>query len=178
MASKSHPKNRFDGAFIKSRFNRLNHVIGRFETEFEGLFKKLVKQGEKSSKDLRQNFDTLLTTLKKSNFYHAAKKKSIDVEKELFRFSEEVISKVKRFELKSGNFSGKKLLKDARKNLDLFVNKLENSSVVSLAKNRAENTRDGILSLLSIPSQSEVVKLERKISTLEKKIHTLSSKAA
>lgn len=178
MASKSHPKNRFDGAFIKSRFNRLNHVIGRFETEFEGLFKKLVKQGEKSSKDLKQNFDTLLTALKKSNFYHAAKKKSINVEKELSKFSEDILSKVKQFELKSGNFSGKKLLKDARKNLDLFVNKLENSSVVSLAKNRAENTRDGILSLLSIPSQSEVVKLERKISTLEKKIHTLSSKAA
>lgn len=178
MASKSHPKNRFEGTFVKSRFNRINQLIGRFETEFEGLFKKLVKQGEKSSKELKQNLDTLFDAVKKSNFYHTAKKKSINVEKELSRFSEDLLSKVKIFELKSGNFSGKKLLKDARKNLDLFVNKLENSTVVSLAKIRAENTRDGILSLLSIPSQSEVVKLERKISTLEKKIHTLSSKAA
>ncbi len=49
------------------------------------------------------------------------------------------------------------------KNLDLFINKLEKSNVVSLAKNRAENTRDEVLSFLSIPSHSEVVKLERKI---------------
>ncbi len=79
MASKSHSKSRFDGEFVKSRFNRLNHVIGRLETEFEGLFKRLVKQGEKSSKDLKQNLDDILTALKKSNFYHAAKKKSINV---------------------------------------------------------------------------------------------------
>lgn len=178
MTRKEHLKIRKDHVFLRSRFNKLDRIIGKIETEFEGLFKKLIRQGEKSSKELKRNFDDVLSRLKKSNFYHRAKVKRGNLEKEIHRLSEDILSKVRGLELGPSHFSGKKLLKDGRKNLDLFINKLEKTGVVSLAKNTAGNTRDGVLSLLHIPSQSEVVKLERKIGSLEKKVHVLSKKAA
>lgn len=178
MVTRGHAKIRKDHDFLRSRFNKLNQILGKVETEFETLFKRLIQQGEKSSRELKRNFDEILVRLKRSDFYHRAKETRVDLRKELHRLSEDVIHKVRSFELGPSHFSGKRILKDGRKNLDLFINKLEKTGVVSLAKNTAENTRDGVLSFLSIPSQSEVVKLERKITTLEKKVHTLSKKAA
>ena len=178
MTRKEHSKIRKDPIFLRSRFNKLNRIIGKVETEFEDLFKKLIRQGEKSSKELKRNFDEILSRLKKTDLYTRAKETRGDLKRELHRLSGDILSKVKGLELGPSHFSGKKLLKDGRKNIDIFINKLEKTGVVSLAKNTAENTRDGMLSFLSIPSQSEVVKLERKVITLEKKVHTLSKKAA
>ena len=74
--------------------------------------------------------------------------------------------------------AAKKVLKDARKNVEKFVANFEKSEWFEKAKNTAQNTRVNLLSVLNIPTQAEVEKLEKKIHNLEKRLHTISQKAA
>lgn len=164
--------------FLKVRLDKVNKILNRLEGEVESLFKRLVRQGERSSRDLRRNFDDIISKLRKSDFYAMAQEKTGDFEREVRKLADDVVEKVKGLEFGPNGFSTKRLVKDARKSFDHFVLKIEKSDIYSKAKTTAENTRAGILSLLSIPSQSEVEKLEKKIVSLEKRLHHLSQKAA
>ncbi|MFO1518629.1 MAG: hypothetical protein U1F57_03030 [bacterium] len=164
--------------FLKSRLDKINTVLNRVEGEVESLVKRLVRQGERSSRDLRRQFDEVLKKIKKNDLYTKAQEKTGDLEREFRRLADDVVSKVKGLEIGPSGFTAKKLIKDARKSLDGFVNLVEKSDLLSLAKNKAESTRNEILSFFSIPSQTDVEKLEKKIQSLEKRLVNLSSRAA
>ena len=55
---------------------------------------------------------------------------------------------------------------------------LRENGLVEKAKHLMEDARENILVSLSIPTQKDVQKLERKITTLEKRLSTLVKKAA
>ncbi len=164
--------------FLKLRLDNINNILGRFEKEVEGIFKKLVRQGEKSSRELRKNFDDVIKKVRKTDIYTKAQEKTEDFEKEVRKLADDVVGRVKNLELGQGLFSAKKIFKDIRKTFNTFVSKIEKVDFLEQAKEKAESTRNDILSFLSIPSQNEVERLEKKIVSLEKRIQNLSHKAA
>ena len=163
---------------LNFKIKEINYIMGRLEQEVEDLFKKLVQKGEKSSKDLRKNFDDILGKVKKFEIYTKAQEKTEDFEKEIRRLADDIVGKVKTLEIMPGNFNAKRMIRDARKGIESFVQVLEKSDLVSVAKHKAQDTKNGILSVLKIPSQREVEKLEGRIKNLEKRIQNLSRKAA
>ncbi len=164
--------------FLKLRLEKMNEILNRLEGEVESLVKRLVKQGERSSRELRKNLDEVLKRFKKIDLYTKAQETTEGFDRELRRLADEVVSKVKGLEIAPSGFTSKKLLRDARKNLNAFVNVFEKNDFLSRAKLKAENTRDEVLSFLKIPSQAEVEKLERKVVALEKRLQNFSQKAA
>lgn len=163
---------------VFQRLEQVNRVINRFEGEVEGIVKKLVKQGEKSRKEIRKNFDGIFTRLRKGEFITKASETRDDVEREVRRLADEVIGTIKEVETL---FRGDKvagLFHNARTGIGTLVELLSDNVVVHQAINAMSNTRKEVLGLLSIPTQSEVEKLERKIVSLERRLSNLSRKAA
>ena len=163
---------------IADRIEDINRIVNRFEGEVEGLFKKIVKKGERSRRELRRSFDDLFTWLKKGELLALATEKRDDVEREVRRLAEDVIQSVKEIELIPGKVNFSEIFEDARKNLGHLVENLGDNDLIQRAKQTLNQTKKELLSLLSIPTQEEVVKLEKKIVSLEKRLSTLSRKAA
>ncbi len=163
---------------IAERIEDINRIVNRFEGEVEGLFKKIVKKGERSRRELRRSFDDLFSWLKKGELLALATETRDDVEREVRRLAEEVIQSVKEIELIPGKVNFSEIFDDARKNLGHLVENLGDNDLIQRAKQTLNQTKKELLSLLSIPTQEEVVKLEKKIVSLEKRLSTLSRKAA
>lgn len=172
MATKSSKKG--NDAFLKGRISQINKVIGKFETEVEKAVNKFMKRGEKSSQVLRRNFDEILEKISSSDLYSRATEKKEELVREFRKLSDDVVSKVKKFDLRGA----KSVLKEIRASLDEFVAKLQSTEIVEKAKEQVVTTRNQLLSVLSIPSQKDVAELTQKVTRLEKKIKTLSEKAA
>ncbi|MDO8462352.1 MAG: hypothetical protein Q7S98_05790 [Deltaproteobacteria bacterium] len=97
----------------------------------------------------------------------------------LTNLGEELVEKVRDLDLiPLAQQKGDKIVHEAKKNLEGFVEKVQESDLYERAKVTAEQTKRQVLSILSIPSQSEVVRLSRKISALEKRVSHLKGKAA
>ncbi|MDO8518725.1 MAG: phasin family protein [Deltaproteobacteria bacterium] len=160
--------------FFKERLNRINFVIGKLEAEVEKAVEKFMKRGEKSSRVLKKNFDEILEKISGSGIYSKATEKTEEITKELRRIADEVVSKVKGFDLKAAN----NLIREVRANVEDLVEKIQANDLVEKAKDKAITTRDQVLNVLRIPSQKEVDDLSRKVVSLEKKVKTLTKKAA
>ncbi|MBL7685019.1 MAG: hypothetical protein JNK65_03170, partial [Deltaproteobacteria bacterium] len=165
-------------AFVKGRLDKINKVLNRVEEEVEGVFKRLVRQGERSSRELRKNFDDVLKRVKKFNLYSKAQEKTEDLEREIRKLADDIVSRVKGLEISPSGFTAKKLIREAKGGFENLVNVVESSDFVSTAIAKAHETRSTLLSLLKIPSQTDVEKLERKIHNLEKRLSNISHKAA
>ncbi len=163
---------------ILKRVEQINSVINRLELEIEGLVKKLVKQGERSRKELRRNFDDLIARLGAKDLIALASETRDDVEREVRRLAEEVLDLVKEIERVPARINLGGLITDARRSFEDVVDHLNDNDLIQRAKQTLNQTKKEVLSLLSIPTQDEVVKLERKIVTLEKRLSNLSRKAA
>lgn len=163
-----------EGKFFKERLTRINNVIEKLETEVEKAVGKFMKRGEKSSRVLRKNFDEIVEKISGSGIYSKASEKTEEITKEVRRIADEVVAKMKRFDLKAANH----LLREIRENIDQLVEKFQANELVEKAKDKAITTRNQVLSVLKIPSQREVDDLSRKVVNLEKKIKTLTRKAA
>ena len=163
---------------ILERLEQVNRVINRFENEVEGLIKKLVKQSERSRQDLRKSFDDVLKRIHADDIFARASETRDELEKEVRRLADEVIGALKDVEalLNTAKVSG--LFQSARARLNDFVEVLVESGLVAQAKQTVLRTRREMLGLLSIPTQSDVEKLERKIINLERRLSNLSRKAA
>lgn len=160
--------------FLKERFNRINGIITKLETEVEKAVGKFMKQGEKSSRVLKKNFDEILERISASGIYSKATEKTEEITREIRRLADEVVGKMKRFDLKTAN----NLIREIRGNVEELVEKLQSTELVEMAKDKAISTRDQMLNVLHIPSQKEVDDLSRKVVSLEKKVKTLTKKAA
>src|SRR5262249_4970644 len=135
--------------------------------------KKIVKKGERSSRELRKNFDGLLSWLKSG-----ASEKREDVEREVRRLAEDVIKSMKEVELITSRVDFNVAFREVRKNFGNLVDHLSDNDFVHRAKLPLGQTKKELLAILSIPTQEEVVKLEKKIVSLEKRLSNLSRKAA
>ena len=160
--------------FLKSRLNTINKVVGKFENEVEKALEKFVLKGEKSSQILRKNFDDIFDKISATPFYSKATEKTEEFSKELKKIADEVVDKLKNFDLNKAL----PVLKEVRANIDELVNKLQAMDFVEKAKKQAKKSKNQFLSVLSIPTQDDIEQLSRKVTSLEKKIKVLSHKKA
>ncbi|HCU25935.1 MAG TPA: hypothetical protein DF383_13035, partial [Deltaproteobacteria bacterium] len=68
--------------------------------------------------------------------------------------------------------------KNVQKNFSSIVSRFSDSDLLHQARLGLGRTKKGFLEILSIPTQDEVVKLEKKLVSLEKRLSNLSRKAA
>ncbi len=170
MPKKTKPANS-----IQTTLKQINKVISKFELEAEKVLKRLVTQGRRSRQELRRNFEDLFAKMKVGNFVNA---KGVEIEKGVRRLADEVLNRFKDIEFLPQSEAVTKVFTDIRKNLASFVEVLRENGLVEKAKHLVEEARENILVSLSIPTQKDVEKLERKITTLEKRLSTLVKKAA
>jgi len=160
---------------LQIRLDQVNRVINRFEGEVETLVKRLVKQGERSRKDLRKNFDDILKRVRAGKILAHTRE---ELEKEVRRVAEEVLGTVKDVESVLNREKMAGILTNARNSFETLVEIFRENGLVLQAKQTVANTRREVLGFFSIPTQSDVEKLERKIVNLEKRLSNLSRKAA
>lgn len=160
--------------FLKERLAQINKVIEKLEGEVEKAVNRFMRRGEKSSKVIKKNFDEVLERISNSDLYYKATEKTEELTKEVRRLADDVIDKLKGFDIKVANT----LLKDIRGNVDEIVEKIQDTGLVEFAKDKAVTTRKQVLNVLNIPSQEEVSKISRKVVSIEKKLKTLSRRRA
>ena len=163
---------------LAQRLDGVNRVINRFETEVETLVKKFVKQGERSRKDLRKNFDGILKKVRGGKIIARTRQTREELEKEVRRLADEVIGTVKDVESLLNHEKVTGIFDNARQSLANIIELFVENGLILQAKQTVLNTRKEVLGLLSIPTQGEVEKLERKIVSLERRLSTLTRKAA
>lgn len=163
---------------LTHRLQRANEILNRFEKEADTLVKKLMKKGQSSRKDLRRHFDEIASRIRADKILARANGAREELEKEVLRLGEEILDTLKEVE---GLVKGEKvtsLFSKAQNNFSEMTHLLLESGLVEQAKQTLQNTKRGVLSLLSIPTQQDVEKLERKIVSLERRLSSLSRKAA
>ena len=68
------------------------------------------------------------------------------------------------------------LMKEAKKNLEGFVKKIQKSNVAHIACDLASHKGSQVLAMLNFPTKKDVAKLNARLSTLEKKLKHLGGK--
>jgi len=157
------------------KFEGLSDILSKLEVEAEKVVRRLIERTEQASGDLKRSVSDLLDQIRNQGIYSVATEKSED----LRGLVEEVVTRAKEIQfLPLGTFNRDAIVREARKNIEDVVSKLRTSDIYARAKLTALNTKDQVLSILSIPNHQEVVKLHRKITSLESRVNKLTRKAA
>lgn len=157
------------------KFEGLADLLSRLEVEAEKVLRKVVDRAEQSSRDLKKGIQSLIDQVRTEGLVTVASEKRDEVR----RIAEEVLHRAKEIQFLSlGNINRDEIVREAKKNLDDLIGRISASEFVARAKVSAINTKTQVLSILSIPSQEEVVKLSRKITSLESRVSKLTRKAA
>ncbi len=167
-------KKGLDIHFLKNRLTKINKVLGKLETEVEKTVSRFMKRGEKSSLVLKKQLDEVVEKISQSDIYSRANEKGEDLLREVRRLADDVISKLKNFDLTVA----KPVLKDLRGNVEELFDKIQKAGFVEKAKDKVADTRDQLLTVLHIPSQKDVTQLAQKVSRLEKRIKNFGNKHA
>lgn len=150
-------------------------ILSKLELEAEKIVRRFIDKAEQSSRGLKKGISALIEQVRTEGLATVANEKKED----LRRLAEDVITRAKEIQfLPLGNFNRDEIIREAKKNLDDLISRFSSSEILARAKVTALNTKNQVLSILSIPSQSEVVKLSRKINTLESRVNKLTRKAA
>lgn len=160
---------------IPRKFEGIADILAKLEVEAEKVVRRLVERAEHSSRELKKGISSLIDQVRNEGLASVASEKTDD----LRRLAEDVIGRAKEVQFGSiGNFNRDEIVREAKKNLNDLIGRLNASEIFAKAKATALNTKDQVLSILSIPNQSEVVKLSRKITSLEGRVNKLTRKAA
>lgn len=160
-------------AFLKSRIERINVLLGRLEGEFEKAVKRFITKGEKSSKELLKSFDDVVEWLKNGQIYALANGTKESVEAEIAKLKKETLDRVKDLEA----LATKTLFDEVRTELSSLLERLQTAPIVETVRTRAEKSRNHILEALNIPDQKQVDQMASRVTRLEKKIQSLSLKS-
>lgn len=154
------------------KFEGLADLLSKLEVEAERVVRRLIEKTEQSSRELKKSVSTLVGQVRSEGLATFASEKTED----LLKLAEEVIGRAKEIQFTS--FNRDDLIREAKKNIEDLVSRINSSDILARARVRALNTKDQVLSILSIPTQTEVVKLSRKITNLESRVNKLTRKAA
>lgn len=69
------------------------------------------------------------------------------------------------------------ITKEAKRNLQGFVKKIQKSNVAHVAKNLAKTKGNEFLSMLNFPTKKDVSKLNARLSQIEKRLKNLGSRS-
>lgn len=68
------------------------------------------------------------------------------------------------------------LIREARNHIDALLGHLHGGSLVNRALHKARQTQTELLSILNIPSQKELAKLQKKLNQIEARLGTMGRK--
>lgn len=157
------------------KFEGFADLLGKLEVEAEKVVRRFIDKAEHSSRELKKGISALIEQVRTEGLATVASEKKED----LIHLAEDVITRAKEIQfLPLGNFNRDEIVREAKKNLEDLISRINSSELLARAKVTAVNTKNQVLSILSIPSQSEVVKLSRKITSLESRVNKLTRKAA
>src|SRR5579885_2802168 len=157
------------------KFEGIADLLSKLEVEAEKVVRRLVEKAESSSRELKKGIATIIEQVRNEGLASVATEKT----DELRRLAEDVIARAKEIQFGNfGSFNRDEIVREAKRNLEDLVSRLNTSDLFAKARATALNTKDQVLSILSIPNQSEVVKLSRKITSLESRVNKLTRKAA
>jgi sugar-specific transcriptional regulator TrmB len=159
---------------IPRKFEGFADLLAKLEVETEKVVRRFVERAEQSSRDIKKGIAAVIDQVRSEGLASVASNKTED----LRRLAEDVIARAKDLQFLPTHFNRDEIIREAKKNLDDLIDRLSTSDLLAKAKATALNTKDQVLSILSIPNQSEVVKLSRKITSLESRVNKLTRKAA
>lgn len=161
------------------RFDSVSAILNKLEVEAERIARRLIERAEEASSELRGSIEDLLGKFRSNDIYSIATDRKEDFERELHRLVEDVVERAKDVELLPFNAANRdRIISEAKKNLEELRVRLSAMDWVSKARMTAHNTKDQVFSLLNIPSQDELLNLQKKLANLEKRVSTLNRKAA
>ena len=176
---KSAPASRKRAKASAVKFDGLTEIINKVEVEAEKIARRIREIAEDASTELISSVEDMMAKVRANGIYNVAADKKEDLEREIRRLAEDIVDRAKDVELIPFNLANRdKIITEAKRNLEELRDRLNASEWVARARVSASNTKDQFLSILSIPSQGELVKLQKKISNLEKRVNTLNKKAA
>lgn len=167
------PKRKQVSKAVPRKFEGIADLLAKLEVEAEKVVRTFVDKAEHSSRELKKGISDLVEQIRCEGLASVASEKGSD----LRRLAEDVIVRAKDVQI-MGSFNRDEIVREARRNLGDLIDRLNSSELLAKAKATALNTKDQVFSILSIPNQSEVVKLSRKIVTLETRVNKLTRKAA
>lgn len=159
---------------VPRKFEGFADLLAKLEVETEKVVRRFVERAEQSSRDIKKGIAAVIDQVRSEGIASVASDKT----EELRRIAEDVIERAKEIQFLPTHFNRDEIVREARKNLDDLIDKLNTSEILAKARATALNTKDQVLSLLSIPNQSEVIKLSRKITSLEGRVNKLTRRAA
>lgn len=159
---------------VPRKFEGIADLLSKLEVETEKVVRRFVERAEQSSREIKKGIATIIDQVRSQGFASVASGKTEDVRKMV----EDVLARVKEMQILPNHINRDEIVREARKNLDDLIDRISASDLFARAKATALNTKDTVLSLLSIPNQNEVVKLSRKITHLEGRVNKLTKKAA
>lgn len=150
---------------------RVQELLQLFENEVGSLVGKITKQSKKSRLELSHVFEEIVSRL-------SSTKDFAGLQKQAKRLSEDVLRSIKDVEALSERVNLALIAHEVKHNLAHLMDQLSQSGLLQKAKQSVYETKEGVFQLLNIPTQSEVVQLERKIVSLERKLSSISRRAA
>lgn len=154
-------------------------LLSKLEVEAEKIVRQFIARAEEASTELRDSIEDVLDKVRGNGFYTLASDKKDDAGREIRRLVEEVVDRAKEIELLPLNAVNRdKIIQEAKKNLEELRGRLRADEWIARARVSASNAKDNVLSILSIPSQDEIEKLQKKLVSLEKRVNSLNKKAA
>lgn len=156
--------------FIKTRLKRVNTTLTKLEKEVERAVQLFRKKGEKSSQVIKKNIDEIIDKVGATDIYSKASEKSEEFQFELRKLADDVMERLKSFELEKA----KPALEELKSTFTQIADKFQASDILDLAVEKAQESRNQVYQVLRIPTQDEVVSIQKKLKNLEKKVKTLS----
>lgn len=163
-----------DKTFVEKRLARVNRILGKLEGEFEHAVKRVIAKGERSSGDLRKNFDEILDWVKTGNLYAIASGTKDNFETEIARLKTEALDRIR--DLEALNPQG--FFSEVKQGLSGFVEKIQETSLFEEVRVQAEKSRGQLLQVLNLPDRKNFDHVSDKVTRLEKKLQALSKRAA
>ncbi len=160
---------------VPRKFEGFADLLSKLEVETEKIVRRFIDKAEQSSRELKKGVSSLIEQVRNQGLAAIASEKKED----LLRLVDDVISRAKEIQLLPlGNISRDDIIREAKKNLDDLISRINSADILARARETAIHTKNQVLSILSIPTQTEVVKLSRKITSLEGRVNKLTRKAA
>lgn len=163
-ATKTRRKGRGEATLFDFPFNGFNHALTTLEKQAGKAYTQLAKT-------LPKPWGRKLNQLKKQDLVKLAKKKQAQITKEVKFYADGIVKTIHQAHLLPNK---NKLAREAKKNLNLFLKKVQKTDVASLAKSLNGNK---LLHLFEIPTKKDVAKLNARLSRLEKRFSFLETSA-
>lgn len=163
--TKTRRKKSTNGGVYSLNWHSFNHALTTLEKQAEWAYTQF-------KHTLPKNWEKKIDQFTSKDIVNLARKKRSMITKEVKHYTDGIVDTISRADFLSNK---NHLVKEARKNFNTFLKKLQKSDVAHKAKDIAANKGEKVLSLLNFPTKKEVAKLNARLGQIEKQLRNLST---